>query len=198
MSFPDFLDNNTNNNNPDIVSDPFQPSSSSFEPPIDSRPNENQFDFISSNVQQNNESPQIISSIEQIPLDNEEQQRIEQRQIEETTRRKVITAKMELELKLKNENREKANAYMREFEQRRTEEIAKRKEMNIRNEKDFIEEKKMIKEGKKNSWECVMDNIAVKDSDYKGSKDVSRMKNVIINRKNDNNLNTMQSEILFN
>ena len=105
---------------------------------------------------------------------------------------------MDLELKLKNENREKASAYMREFEQKRMEEIAKRKEMNIKNKKDFIEEKKMIKEGKKNSWECVMDNITIKDSDYKGSKDVSRMKNVIINRKNDNNLNTMQNGMLFN
>ena len=76
------------------------------------------------------------------------------------------------------------------------EEIAKRKEINVKNEKDFIEEKKMIKEGKRNYWECVMDNIAIKDSDYKGNKDVSRMKNVIINRKNDNN--TMQSEMLFN
>ena len=196
MSFPDFLDNNTNNNNPDILSDPFQPSSSSFEPPIDSRPNENQFDFISSNVQQNNESPQIISSIEQIPLDNEEQQRIEQRQIEEAERRKVITTKIDLELKIKNENREKASAYMRECEQRRMEEITKRKEINIKNEKDFIEEKKMVKEGKKNSWERVMDKIAIKDSDYKGSKDVSRMKNVIINRKNDKN--TIQSDMLFN
>ena len=102
---------------------------------------------------------------------------------EETERRKVITAKIDLELKIKNENREKASAYMRECEQRRMEEITKRKEINIKNEKDFVEEKKMVKEGKKNSWERVMDKIAIKDSDYKGSKDVSRMKNVIINKK---------------
>ena len=185
MSFPDFLDNNitnNNNNNQNIILDSFQPSSS-FEQ------HENQFNFISSNIQKNNQS----SPAEQIPLDNEEQQRIEQRQIEEAERRKVITAKMDLELKLKNENKEKASVYMREFEQKRMEEIAKKKEMNIRNEKDFIEEKKMVKEGKKNSWERVIDHITIKDSDHKGNKDVSRMKNVIINRKNDNNLNTIQS-----
>ena len=76
--------------------------------------------FISPNIQQENQSLQITSSLEQLPLDNEEQQHIEQRQIEEAERkkerRKVIAAKMELVLKLKNENREKARAYMREFE----------------------------------------------------------------------------------
>ena len=118
MSFPDFLDNNyttdNNNNNQNIILDSFQQSSSSLVPPIE--PHENQFDFISSNAQQDNKP----SPLEQIPLDNEEQQRIEQRQIEEAERkkerRKVIAAKMELVLKLKNENREKARAYMREFE----------------------------------------------------------------------------------
>lgn len=48
-----------------------------------------------------------------------------------------------------------------------------------------MENRKLIKEGKKNPWENVVDNISVKESDYKGSKDVTRMRNVILNRKND-------------
>ena len=41
----------------------------------------------------------------------------------------------------------------------------------------------MIKEGKRNSWEIVCDNISIKEADYRGSKDVSRMENVILLKK---------------
>ena len=58
--------------------------------------------------------------------------------------------------------------------------------MNLKNENDNKENKKLLKEGKLNPWEAVVDNIAIKESDYKGTKDVNRMKEVIINRKNDN------------
>lgn len=43
----------------------------------------------------------------------------------------------------------------------------------------------LIKEGKKNPWEKVVENIEIKESDYKGTKDVSRMRAVILNRKGD-------------
>lgn len=49
-------------------------------------------------------------------FDEEEQQRIEARKAEAEERRKKIEEKMELELKLKNENREKAIQFMNEFE----------------------------------------------------------------------------------
>ena len=68
---------------------------------------------------------------------------------------------------------------------KRQEEISKRKTMNIKNEEDNLSNRKLIKEGKKNSWENVVDNISIKESEYKGSKDISRMRSVILNRKND-------------
>ncbi len=68
---------------------------------------------------------------------------------------------------------------------KRQEEISKRKAMNIKNEEDNLSNRKLIKEGKKNSWENVVDNISIKESEYKGSKDISRMRSVILNRKND-------------
>ena len=43
----------------------------------------------------------------------------------------------------------------------------------------------LIKDGKKNPWEKVVENIEIKESDYKGTKDVSRMRTVILNRKGD-------------
>ena len=57
--------------------------------------------------------------------------------------------------------------------------------MNIKNEEDNLSNRKLIKEGKKNSWENVVDNISIKESEYKGSKDISRMRSVILNREND-------------
>ena len=36
-----------------------------------------------------------------------------------------------------------------------------------------------------NSWDKIVSNIATKDSDYPGSKEVQRMRASIINRKND-------------
>ena len=55
----------------------------------------------------------------------------------------------------------------------------------MKNEEDNFYNRKMIKEGKRNSWEIVCDNISIKEADYRGSKDVSRMENVILLKKND-------------
>jgi hypothetical protein len=41
------------------------------------------------------------------------------------------------------------------------------------------------KEGKKNPRARVVENIEIRESDYKGTKDVSRMRTVILNRKGD-------------
>lgn len=49
-------------------------------------------------------------------FDEEEQKRFEQRQAEENERNRKISEKKELELKLKNELREKAMLYINEFE----------------------------------------------------------------------------------
>ena len=63
--------------------------------------------------------------------------------------------------------------------------IKKRHEFNIDNETDYLSNRDLIKDGKKNPWEKVVENIEIKESDYKGTKDVSRMRTVILNRKGD-------------
>ena len=60
------------------------------------------------------------------------------------------------------------------------------KKVNLQNEQDNLNNRKLMKEGKKNPWEIVSDNISMKESEYKGTKDVSRMRSVIVSRKNDN------------
>lgn len=49
-------------------------------------------------------------------IDEEEQERINKRNEEEAERRKKITEKMDLELKVKNERREKAVEFLNDFE----------------------------------------------------------------------------------
>jgi hypothetical protein len=118
-------------------------------------------------------------------LNEEEQKRIEEREAEQIKRRKKIEEKIQFELKKKEELKEKAVQFLNEFMNKRQEEIQKRKSENQKKEEENLENKKLLKEGKINSWENVVENIAMKDSEYKGSRDISRMREVIINRKND-------------
>ena len=60
-------------------------------------------------------------------VDEEEQNRIAAREKEAQERREKINAKMQKEQELRNEIIKKANEYMLEFEQKRQEEIAKRR-----------------------------------------------------------------------
>ena len=150
----------------------------------------NAFDFVdNSNVVNNdNNNPQInFESSQNAPeVDEAEIQRQNDRMKEENERRQKIEEKMSLELKKKNELKEKAVEFINDFEKKRQEEIEIRKKVNLQNEQDNLNNRKLMKEGKKNPWEIVSDNISMKESEYKGTKDVSRMRSVIVSRKNDN------------
>jgi hypothetical protein len=63
--------------------------------------------------------------------------------------------------------------------------IENRMKFNQANEEEILQNRKSIKEGRTNPWEKVVQNLEIKESDYKGSKDISRMRHVILNRKND-------------
>ena len=86
---------------------------------------------------------------------------------------------------IEKELREKASEYFNNFMNERSEKIASKKKENENKELEFLNNKKLLKEGKLNPWEAVTENIAMKDSEYKGSRDISRMREVIINRKNE-------------
>ena len=131
-------------------------------------------DFMSNNLNQS--SPKI---------DDEEQKRILDRQKEAEERRQKINEKIKKEEELRNEIRKKAAEYLVEFEQKRQENIAlRRKALEEKNS-----ETNNIKSGESNSdsWQKINSNIDLKDSDYKGSKDVNRMREAMMNRKNDTN-----------
>ena len=118
-----------------------------------------------------------------LQIDEEEQKRINDRQKEAEERKEKIKKKMEEEEKARNEIRKKAIEYITEFETKRQEEIAKkRKELEEKESKPNIETN-----GNSDSWSKVKDNIDLKDSEYKGTKDVQRMREAMLNKKNDPN-----------
>ena len=118
------------------------------------------------------------------------QKRISDRQKEAEERKRKINEKIEKEEKLRNEIRKKAAEYLVEFEEKRQENIAKRRKE--------LEEKSQSNNnlgGEKNnaeSWQNINSNIDLKDSEYKGSKDVQRMREAMMNRTNDPNSEPLQ------
>ena len=119
-------------------------------------------------------------------VDEEEQKRLSDRQKEADERRQKINEKMRKEEELRNEIRKKASQYLVEFEEKRQEEIANRRKAL---EEKNSEINNNIGGGKNNaeSWQNVNSNIDLKDSEYKGSKDVQRMREAMMNRTQDPN-----------
>ena len=118
-------------------------------------------------------------------VDDEEQKRIADRKKEADERKEKINQKIQKEEELRREIRKKAAEYMVEFEQTRQENIQKRrKELEEKNS----ETNKNVGGGSNaDSWGRINSNIELKDSEYKGSKDVQRMREAMMNRTNDPN-----------
>ena len=118
-------------------------------------------------------------------IDDEEQKRIADRKKEAEERKEKINQKIKKENELRQEIIKKAREYMVEFEEKRQERIAmKRKELE---EKNSQTNQNKGGESNADSWGRINSNIDLKDSDYKGSKDVQRMREAMMNRTNDPN-----------
>ena len=140
-----------------------------------------------SNIQDNNMNLNNLNA----KVDDEEIKRNEAREKEAKERREKINQKIQKEQELRSEIIKKASEYMVEFEAKRQEMIAKRR-------KELEEKNKNInqnQEGGNNtdSWGKIKSNIDLKDSDYKGSKDVQRMREAMMNRTDDPNIKPMQN-----
>ena len=124
-------------------------------------------------------------------VDDEEQKRIDDRKKEAEERREKINQKIKKEEELRSEIIKKAQEYMVEFEQKRQENIAKRrKELE---EKNSEVNKNAGGGSNADSWGKINSNIDLKDSEYKGSKDVQRMREAMMNRTKDPNSETLQN-----
>ena len=125
-----------------------------------------------------NQMNNMFSNMGNPQIDEEEQKRIADRQKEADERKEKINKKMKEEEEKRNEIRKKASEYLVEFEEKRQEEIAKRRKMLEEQEKNTN------KTNNEDSWSKVKDNIDMKDSEYKGSKDVQRMREAMMNNPN--------------
>ena len=123
-------------------------------------------------------------------IDEEEQKRILARQKEAEERKAKINKKILEEEEKRNEIRKKAAEYLVEFEQKRQEEISKKRKILEENEINGNNNKN---EGDGNAWNKVKDNIDLKDSEYKGSKDVGRMREAMMNRQKEPNSEPLQN-----
>ena len=132
-----------------------------------------------------------MNNVNQPKIDDEEQKRIADRQKEAEIRKQKINEKIQKEEELRAEIRKKASEYLVEFEQKRQENIAKRRK---KLEEKNSDANKNIGGGMNNSdsWQKINSNIDLKDSDYKGSKDVQRMREAMMNRTNDPNSEPLQ------
>ena len=142
--------------------------------------NSNPLDFNTMNDMLNN-PPEKISTI-----DNEEQERIAARQKENEERQAKINKKIQEEQIKREEIQKKALEYLQEFETTRQENIAKRK-----NELEENPMKNNNQNEKGDSWAKVYDNVDLKDSEYKGTKDVQRMREAMMNKPNNEPMKTI-------
>jgi len=147
------------------------------------------------NIQQSPQSPNSDMNLNNVnnlntKVDEEEIKRNEAREKEAQERRERINQKIQKEEELRSQILKKASEYMMEFEAQRQENIAKRRKA--------LEEKNnninQNKEGGSNadSWGRINSNIDLKDSEYKGSQDVQRMREAMMNRTNDTNSEPLQ------
>ena len=125
-----------------------------------------------------NQNTNIMPGLQNTNIDEDEQKRILEREKEAELRKERINKKIKEEEEKRNEIRIKAAEYMAEFNQKRQEEIEKRRKL--------LEEKTENKDNENNqdTWSNVKNNIDLKDSEYKGSKDVQRMREAMLNNPN--------------
>ena len=152
-----------------------------------SNPTPEQIDL---NIQDKEPINDMLTNLNNPKIDEEEQKRIENRQKEADERKARISKKMQEEEEARIEIRKKAAEYLTEFNIKRQEEIAKkRKQLE---EKELNSNKEKNSNGTSDSWTRVSGNIDLKDSEYKGTKDVQRMREAMMNRQNDPNSEPLQ------
>ena len=130
----------------------------------------------------NNQMNDKFGNLNNPQINEEEQKRIADRQKEAEERKERINKKRQKEEEARIEIRKKAAEYLAEFEMKRQEEIAKKRK--ILEEKELNPKKENNSNGASNSWSKINENIDLKDSEYKGSKDVGRMREAMLNKQN--------------
>eukprot|EP01016_Furgasonia_blochmanni_P040467 TRINITY_DN5168_c0_g2_i3.p1 TRINITY_DN5168_c0_g2~~TRINITY_DN5168_c0_g2_i3.p1 ORF type:complete len:431 (-),score=54.67 TRINITY_DN5168_c0_g2_i3:379-1671(-) len=145
--------------------------------------------YIPSNVfqGQSDQSPEPQPVI----IDQEEVERQERLRGIEEARLAGLQEKQRQELEEKERKRKESRQYLDKFRQDREVTIQKRREMNKSHENTLKESKNS--EPYKSSWDKIVNNVAIKEGEYPGSQDVTRMRQTLINKRHDSlNFPTVQ------
>ena len=190
MDFPDFgaqdNNNNFNNNQDDNNNDIVINDDDDF--------NNNQF---GGQNNQNFSEPMVNNNIMDTgntynnmdwgvtSMDPEEEKRLAARQDEDNERRQKLNEKISKELQDKQDLRKEALEHLQRWEAQRSNNISKKKEFNKGNESEYLKQREGENSGNVNPWDKVIQNIQLKEGEHKGQRDITRMKAVILQRKND-------------
>ena len=96
-----------------------------------------------------------------------------------------LSAKISKELEDKQNLSISAIEYLQRWEDQRANNTQKKQEYNRANEEEYLKQRELEKAGNINPWDKVIQNIQLKEGEHKGLRDVSRMRSVILQRKND-------------
>ncbi|CAD8077492.1 unnamed protein product [Paramecium primaurelia] len=132
-----------------------------------------------------NEAP--IQSQQQVFIVSPEQQvRKDKLKIIEEERLAQIREMDQQERILKQQKKQKGQEYLQQFKSQQVQDIEQRKVLNKQKQEIWFENKKNHSQYK-NSWDQIASNIALKDGEYPGQKDVTKMRQAILNKRNDLN-----------
>ncbi|CAD8156459.1 unnamed protein product [Paramecium octaurelia] len=95
-----------------------------------------------------------------------------------------IREKDQQERLLKSQKKSKAQEYLSEFKKQQEADIVQKRSQNKQKQDIWLENIKIHTQNK-NSWEQIASNIALKDGEYPGQKDVTKMRQAILNKRSD-------------
>lgn len=114
----------------------------------------------------------------------EELAQIEAARQADEDRLRAIRAKEDEELSIKQERRDKARQELQDWLSTKAAEKETKRKQNKDEEWAFINSREEHKQSK-NQWEHIIDNVEIDPRKYEGTRDITRMRQAMIARKND-------------
>ncbi|CAD8078927.1 unnamed protein product [Paramecium sonneborni] len=114
----------------------------------------------------------------------QQQQRKDKLRILEDERLAQIREKDQQERLLKQQKKQKGQEFLQEFKKQQEVDIQQRSNQNRQKQEIWFENQKNHNQYK-NSWDQISSNIALKDGEYPGQKDVTKMRQAILNKRSD-------------
>ncbi|CAD8171647.1 unnamed protein product [Paramecium pentaurelia] len=130
-----------------------------------------------------NEAPTLPITLNAY-MSPEQQQRKDKLRLLEDERIVQIREKDQQERLLKQQKQQKGQEFLQEFKKQQENEITQRKNQNKQKQEIQIENNNNHNQYK-NSWDQIASNIALKDGEYPGEKDVTQMRQAILNKRRD-------------